>query len=137
MSTTRTRVTALALIGAAGLAAAAMTGIGVAASSDAKAAPTAVRPLSATGVALKFTPRTLRAPAGSVRLRLTNRSDLAHNVALRGAKLAKPRVGKVVGRGEVSKITVTLPPGRYTYYCSVFGHEAGGMKGTLVVAAPS
>ena len=77
----------------------------------------------------------LKAPPGPVRLVLTNNSDLAHNVALRGPKLAKPRLGKIVGKGKKSVVSfASLPPGRYTFYCSVFGHEAGGMKGTLTVA---
>ena len=41
--------------------------------------------------------------------------------------------GPVVGTGGDSKFTVTLKPGTYTFFCSVPGHEAGGMKGTLVV----
>ena len=69
-----------------------------------------------------------------LRLVLTNKSDLAHNIALRGPKLAKPRLGKIVGKGRKSVVAFSnLPPGKYLY-CSVFGHEAGGMKGTLTVA---
>jgi uncharacterized cupredoxin-like copper-binding protein len=30
-------------------------------------------------------------------------------------------------------VTVNLKPGTYTFFCSVPGHEQGGMKGTLVV----
>ena len=30
-------------------------------------------------------------------------------------------------------MSVTLKPGNYTFYCTVFGHEKGGMKGTLTV----
>ena len=54
---------------------------------------------------------------------------------MRGPKLAKPRLGKIVGKGRKSVVSfANLPPGRYTFFCSVFGHEAGGMKGTLTVA---
>lgn len=118
-------LTVTAAVGAAGLA-----GLAMAASK-----PAAVRPLSAKANELKYNVATLKAPAGPVRLVLTNRSDLAHNIALRGPKLAKPRLGKVVGKGRKSVVAFSnLPPGRYTFYCSVFGHEAGGMKGTLTVS---
>jgi len=33
------------------------------------------------------------------------------------------------GRGP----TATYPPGTYTYFCEVPGHEQAGMKGTLTV----
>ena len=114
-----------AAAGAAGLAALAM----------AASTPATVRPLSAKANELAFNVARLTAPAGPVRLVLTNNSDLAHNVALRGPKLATPRLGKIVGRGKKSVVSLAnLPPGKYTFYCSVFGHEAGGMKGTLTVA---
>jgi plastocyanin len=63
---------------------------------------------------------------------LNNRSVIKHNVAIKGNGLA-PRKGKVVGRNGVSSVTVAVKPGKYRYYCSVPGHEAAGMKGTLTV----
>jgi plastocyanin len=135
MRSRRTRIAALTMIGLAGAGAAAMAGLAVSAEATATR-PAAVRALSATGVELRFDRSALRAPAGAVRLVFRNRSDLAHNVALRGPKLARPRLGRVVGRGGVSRVGAVLRPGRYRFYCSVFGHEAGGMHGTLVVTAP-
>jgi plastocyanin len=126
-----TRRAALALTLAGAVGAAGLTGVALAAS---RTPPPAVRALSATGFALAYDVKTLTAPAGPVRLVLTNRSDLGHNVAVRGPKLPRPRLGKVVGRGKRSVISfANLPAGRYTFYCSVFGHEAGGMKGALTV----
>ena len=124
------RRAALALAVAATVGAAGLTGLAMAASK-----PPAVRALSARANELAFNVNVLKAPAGPVRLVLTNRSDLAHNVAVRGPKLPKARLGKVVGKGRKSVVAfANLPAGRYTFYCSVFGHEAGGMKGTLTVS---
>ena len=64
---------------------------------------------------------------------MSNPSFLQHNVALKGGGLKKPVLGKVVGKGKTSTITVTLKKGSYTFYCSVPGHEQAGMKGTLTV----
>lgn len=130
------RAVGLGLMGVAALGAAALTGLAGAAGGGAPA-PAATRALTATGFELAFDRRRLRAPAGRVRLVFRNRSDLAHNVAVRGRGLARPRVGRIVGRGGVSRVSAVLRPGRYTYYCTVFGHEAGGMRGTLVVTAPA
>ena len=39
-------------------------------------------------------------------------------------------------KGGVSKVTATVKPGKYTYFCDVRSHEAAGMKGTLTVPRP-
>ena len=41
--------------------------------------------------------------------------------------------GKVVGKDGVSKITMKLAKGKYRFFCTVPGHEAGGMWGILTV----
>ncbi len=55
-----------------------------------------------------------------------------HNVTIANAG------GKVLGAtptftGGTKTLSLNLPPGTYTFYCSVPGHEAAGMKGTLTV----
>jgi uncharacterized cupredoxin-like copper-binding protein len=54
-----------------------------------------------------------------------------HAIGVRGNGVDQK--GAAVGQGSDSKITVTLKPGKYTFYCPVDGHEAAGMKGTLTV----
>jgi plastocyanin len=81
---------------------------------------------------LRFSKSTLEAPAGTVTLVMENPSALEHNIAVRGEGLDEQ--GEVVGQGDESTVTVELEPGEYEFYCSVPGHEAGGMKGTLTVS---
>jgi plastocyanin len=80
---------------------------------------------------LKFLASSASAKSGSVTLNMLNKSSVPHDIAVRGAGVAK--VGAVVQNGGTSTITVDLKPGTYTFYCSVDGHEAAGMKGTLTV----
>ena len=76
---------------------------------------------------LRFSARRLTAPAGTVVLRLRNPSSTDHAIALGS------RSGRVVTGGGISRITVRLKKGRYTYYCPVGSHRALGMRGTLTV----
>lgn len=80
---------------------------------------------------LKFLASSATAKAGSVTLNMLNKSSVPHDIAVRGAGLDK--VGAIVQNGGTSTITVDLKPGTYTFYCSVDGHEAAGMKGTLTI----
>lgn len=80
---------------------------------------------------LKFNVAKLTAKAGPVTIVMANPSVLPHDVGIRG-KGFNVR-GKVVLKGGTSKVTRKLGRGTYVFYCSVPGHEAAGMKGTLVV----
>ena len=42
-------------------------------------------------------------------------------------------MGAIVTNGGTSTVTATLKAGTYEFYCSVDGHEAAGMKGTLTI----
>lgn len=82
-----------------------------------------------------FNPRKgLKAKAGQATLVMTNpkTSGLPHAIAIEGQGLDKD--GVTVQPSGVSRVTVTLKPGKYTYYCPVDSHRQKGMKGTLVVS---
>ena len=80
---------------------------------------------------LRFSKSALEAPAGKVTLVMENPSPLEHDISLRGSGVNER--GKVVGQNGTSTVTADLKPGEYQFYCSVPGHEAAGMKGTLTV----
>jgi plastocyanin len=80
------------------------------------------------GTAFQSTAAT--AGAGQLEVDMPNKSSLPHNIELQGVSGA---AGKVIPPGQTSTFTVTLKPGKYTYFCAVPGHEQAGMKGTLTV----
>jgi plastocyanin len=83
------------------------------------------------GGGLKFDAGKATASAGTISFEMDNPSSLMHNIALKGAGVDVK--GPVVGKGGKSEISAKVKPGNYTFFCSVPGHEQGGMKGTLTV----
>jgi plastocyanin len=82
--------------------------------------------------ALMFDKKSLTAKAGAVTITFTNQAPEGHNFTLQSAG------GQSVGHtptfnGGSKTLTVKLKPGKYTFLCTVPGHEQGGMKGTLTV----
>ena len=85
------------------------------------------------GGALAFVQKSLTARAGKVVFTFTNASPLPHNLTFEKAGTEQEAgATKTITSGSTS-VTITLAPGKYNYYCSVPGHEDGGMKGTLTV----
>ena len=80
--------------------------------------------------ALAFVTTRATAEAGELEFVMPNESPVQHNIAVRNGSDTK---GPVVGTGGTSRFTKALEPGSYTFYCSVPGHEDGGMKGELTV----
>ncbi len=87
--------------------------------------------LSASKASLAYSKKVLTAKAGKMTIVMSNPSFLSHDVAIKGNGVKVK--GKVVGKGGTSKVTANLKPGVYTFYCTVPGHEAAGMKGKLIV----
>jgi plastocyanin len=71
------------------------------------------------------------AEAGQLEIDSKNDANIAHDIAIEGNGVNEK--GETVQGGGVSKISVDLQPGEYTYYCTLPGHRAGGMEGKLTV----
>jgi uncharacterized cupredoxin-like copper-binding protein len=73
------------------------------------------------------------AVTGVVSLAVTNAGPTVHDLTIRNAS------GKVLGEtadlkpGASETLTVDLPAGMYTIFCSLPGHESLGLTGTLTV----
>jgi plastocyanin len=81
--------------------------------------------------ALAFVATKAIAQAGAVTLTMPNESPIQHNIAVKDGSVDEK--GPVVGQGGTSEVEVQLEPGKYEFYCSVPGHEQGGMRGELTV----
>jgi plastocyanin len=80
---------------------------------------------------LRFDPAEVTVSEGAT-ITVKNDGTLQHDLKLR-------QNGKEVGGtdlvdgGKSASLKVTVKPGTYEMFCSVPGHEDGGMKGTFVV----
>jgi plastocyanin/mono/diheme cytochrome c family protein len=81
---------------------------------------------------LAYVTKKATAPAGPLEIDSKNASSTPHDIAIEGNGL-KQEDGKTVSNGAVSTIKVNLKPGTYTYFCTLPGHRAAGMQGTLTV----
>jgi uncharacterized cupredoxin-like copper-binding protein len=83
--------------------------------------------VTVTATEFKFKLSKTSVPHGSVTFTVMNKGKLSHDFKIAGKKtpLIKP--------GKSAKLTVTLKAGKAAYLCTVAGHAAAGMKGTLTV----
>ena len=65
--------------------------------------------------------------AGSVTFKVTNKGNLPHDFKIGGKKTA------LLSPGKSAVLHVTLKKGKAAYECTVSGHAAAGMKGTITV----
>jgi len=84
------------------------------------------------GGALAYVEKTLSAKPGELSIAFTNDSPIAHNVAVDDSK-GNQLVESEIVTGASTTAQFTAKPGKYTYYCTLPGHEEAGMKGTLTI----
>ena len=84
--------------------------------------------------ALKFTKTSLTSKAGKVTIDFSNSSPLPHNFTIQQGTRGPVVGGTPTFQGGTKPLTVTLKPGTYTFFCTVPGHRAAGMQGTLTVS---
>lgn len=99
---------------------------GEAAEADAVEFPEGVAGFVAIDIDYSQAPESV--PAGEVEMQLVNEGNIVHNVVIE--ELGDELVVEA-GGGQEASGTVTLDPGTYAYYCSVPGHRAAGMEGSL------
>lgn len=77
-----------------------------------------------------FTPDKITAEPGIAKINLTAENgihDFVFDGAYDGFRL------EADGDGGTESSKIDLKPGKYTFYCSITGHRAQGMEGTLTV----
>ncbi len=79
---------------------------------------------------LFFESNRVEAPAGIVKILLKNTESGSHNLVIAGTP---GFILEVSGDGDSNAKKVDLKAGSYEFYCTLPGHRAGGMKGTLIV----
>ena len=96
--------------------------------------PAAAKPQATSVTVTEGTPEfsiklsTKSVKAGPVTFKVTNKGNLPHDFSIGGKKTA------LLQSGKTAKLIVTFAKaGKYQYMCTVSGHAAAGMRGTLVV----
>jgi uncharacterized cupredoxin-like copper-binding protein len=78
-----------------------------------------------TEFGIKLSVKTVK--AGAVTFKVTNKGTLPHDFKIGG------KVTKMLQSGQSASLSVKLKAGKAPYLCTVSGHAAAGMKGTLTV----
>ena len=81
---------------------------------------------------LAYTTKSLSAKAGKVTIDFSNASPVEHDVAIAQGSTVAGQTPVFTGGSKT--LTIMLKPGSYTFYCTVPGHRAAGMEGTLTVS---
>jgi len=81
-----------------------------------------------------FSVKEITAPADTdLEFTVTNVGAAQHDFVIKGTDFRTP----ILDGGASETITVNLPAGEYIFYCSIPGHEAAGMQGTLTIVEAS
>jgi plastocyanin len=100
----------------------AVAGVGSSAARSPSAHATTVK-VTAKDYYFVLSTKTVR--AGRVTFVIRNTSPAMHDFKIAGHS------SRTIGRGQTTRLTVTLKPGRYLYTCTVDSHAELGMRGYL------
>jgi plastocyanin len=82
--------------------------------------------------AFAYEQTSLSAQAGNDTIDFDNPAPIGHDVCVEDSSGNEVGCSDVITQDKTS-LTVDLKAGDYTYFCSVDGHRAAGMEGTLTV----
>lgn len=99
------------------------------------ASPEAATPVAAQGVSvtvlmedIKFDRNEITVPADTdVAFTFENKGALQHDFTIDNPAITTGTLGS----GDTVSLTINVPAGKYTYYCTQIGHREAGMVGTL------
>jgi uncharacterized cupredoxin-like copper-binding protein len=80
----------------------------------------------------KLAPKDATAKAGTVTVTAKNDGQIVHDLEVEGKGVEKKTAN--LDPGSSGKLTLNLKPGKYEMYCSIDGHRASGMEGTITVS---
>jgi uncharacterized cupredoxin-like copper-binding protein len=81
----------------------------------------------------KITPGTFTLSGPVVRIAVYNDGAISHNLYIGDVSGTVVMHSRTLVAGQSETIVGSLPPGTYTTYCELPGHESLGMEGTLIV----
>ena len=87
--------------------------------------------INVVGTEFNFNPASISVKAGEqVKITFKNNGRAPHNLILEGLGIET----KTIGGGQTDVVEFIAPSsGTYTFFCSVSGHRAAGMEGSLKV----
>jgi plastocyanin len=88
--------------------------------------------LAADPSAIAYDTKQLSGKAGKVTIEFDNPSPITHDVCIDSPSGQEIGCSQTISEDSTS-LSENLKPGKYTFFCSVDGHEAAGMKGTLTI----
>ena len=98
----------------------------------AASAPAAGTTLEVTAFDLGFEPKTLDVPAaGTYTVKLVNTGTVVHDITFPAGETARAEAG------QTATVEVDIPAGGTTFLCSIPGHAAAGMTGSVTVGGSS
>jgi uncharacterized cupredoxin-like copper-binding protein len=95
--------------------------------------PSAPLPVGLIAKEFMFDPKDVVVGSGEIAFVVKNQGEIEHNLVLEAPGGKTVTQIAIMEPGQTMKVTVSLPAGVYTLYCSLPGHRDAGMAATLRV----